>query len=96
MVDFTIQQDATTGAPAIQKSIAGAACVTSPNWQSLIDDTSSATYTYFGSAPADTLFATDAWQVRRMTNATGSTFPVAGDALIAWNNRVTATYNTGS
>lgn len=75
---------------------AGAVPVTDPNTINLIDDTSSATYTYFGSAPADSLFASAVWQVRRMTNSTGSTFPVAGGALIAWNDRLTATYNTGS
>jgi len=92
----TCQIDSTSGKPIQQKSTNGAAFVADPNTINLIDNTTTAGYTYFGTAPADSLFASVVWQVRKMTNSTGSTFPTVGGALIAWNDRATASYNTGA
>lgn len=86
-------KDSVTGIATWQEGINGAACVTDPNTINLIDN--AGTYTYFGTAPEGSLFSAAVWQVRRMTNATGSTFPTAGGVLTSWNNRATTTYNTG-
>lgn len=78
-------------------SIAGAALVTDPNTINMIDSTTTAGYTYFGTAPLDSLFTAVVWTVRKMDNATGSIYPSTGGALTAWSQRAgTTTYNTGS
>ena len=71
----------------------GAAFVTSPNNISLIDNTSSATYTYFGEAPSGSSESSPVWVMSRMTNATGNTYPISGNLLKAWSNRLSETYS---
>lgn len=74
-----------------QISIGGAALVTeTPTGITLIDDTG--TYTYIGKAPSGSATSSAVWTIRRITNATGSTYPVSGNALAAWDNRASETY----
>lgn len=73
-----------------QTSTGGARHVTDPNIIYLIDNTTTAGYTYFGSAPSGTATSAAAWVMSKMTNATGDTYPVTGGALAIWDNRATS------
>ena len=56
----------------------------------LIDDTG--TYVYMGSAPSGSATSASVWKIRRITSATGDSYPVSGEALAAWDDRATETY----
>jgi len=70
--------------------IGGAGLVTDPNIIYLIDNTTTAGYTYFGSAPSGTATSAASWVMSKMTNATGNTYPVTGGGLAIWDNRATS------
>jgi hypothetical protein len=72
----------------------GAVLVTDGAFSSPIDDTG--TYVYLGKAPPATDGATAAWQVTRITSATGSAYiatgPGASTTTQIWDNRTSLTY----
>jgi hypothetical protein len=58
---------------------------------SLMDDTTSATYTYFGSAIPGLATSAAVWQIARMTVATGDFYYAAAGAYSQiWDNRATS------
>lgn len=58
------------------------------------DDTSSATYTYFGEASPGTAEADDEWRISRMTNSTKSILWAGGGKFVnVWNDRASLSYS---
>ena len=69
----------------------GAAHVTqTDNGITLVDDTG--TYVYIGKAASGTATSAATWKIRRVTSASGNTYPISAEALGTWDNRASETY----
>ena len=80
-----------TGAWEKMQGIDGAAHVTqTDNGITLVDDTG--TYVYIGKAASGTATSAATWKIRRVTSASGNTYPISAEALGTWDNRASETY----
>lgn len=80
------------GVAWVQTHYGGATAFVEPNLIYLQDNTTTAGFTYFGSAPSGTAEVSALWTMSRMTNSTGNTYPVSGGGLATWSNRASETY----
>ena len=86
-----VGRNSSTTDPEFIESTNGAALVTqTDNGITLVDDTG--TYVYIGKAASGTATSAAAWKIRRVTSASGNTYPISAEALGTWDNRASETY----